>query len=672
MFRRIPLAAFIAFRIIRSRRSPALSLVTIISILGVAFGVLALTVVLGVTNGFQGAFQERILGLYPHMVVLKRGGDFRGYEELADRIRNTRGVAGASPVTYDDMMIAAGVNRSGSVIKGIHLPTVDEAVNVRRLLLDGAELESLDEDPKVSQQGDEVTVAAPVAGTWLTIVAGAGPSPTVLFDDRTPPDPGWVRVMVLDLRRGALSDKPYTLTPVIAPEDKDPSDGGLDTRKVTDFLLAPGEASRAVEVRGGPWRLGLTEDQVELEAGTIVTIALFDAPDGQGVETRIMVEASRVPVRDRAAMVRVLNLGPRAVELSGPGGGPGVVGPIDPRGGFSGYVPLDGRLPGVILGKSLAERLAAEVGTEVTLVTPLRGVDNKMMGPYGMAPSSQRHVVTGLFESGFYEYDVRLALVNLEAAQRFLNRGRVIRWIEVRADELLGLEETKRRVTATVDPYDIDTLVDTANTFEGKLSKVIEGDVRGTSLVQVDGFVTGMQNLVEVVSLLKYHEVDFGYRPSYRLIDWQEMNSNLFAALKLQKVVLGIFFLIIIVVGSFVVVGSQIMVIHEKTPDIAIMKAMGATKGVIRGIFTLQGFVVAGVGAVLGLVAGVGICALIGAIDYELEASIYLIDKLPVRLDAVELTVVVLLSLVFTLVATQVSAGRASAKNPVEGLRLVD
>ena len=75
--RRMLFPAFVATRLVRSRRSRHLSTVTMVSIIAVSFGVMALTVVLGITSGFQHAFQQRILGLYPHVVVMPRGGEFR-------------------------------------------------------------------------------------------------------------------------------------------------------------------------------------------------------------------------------------------------------------------------------------------------------------------------------------------------------------------------------------------------------------------------------------------------------------------------------------------------------------------------------------------------------------------------------------------------------------------
>lgn len=683
--RRFLLAGFVALRLVRSRRSRRLSTVTIVSMAGVAFGVMALTVVLGVTGGFQDAFRERILGLYPHLVVIKRAGDFREYPELLSEMEATPGVVAASPATYDDMMIAHGVHRSGTVVKGVDLASVDRVVRVRDLVVDGG-LDGLSEVPELEETPGAVAVRSATAGAWLTIVATTGGA-VALAEDRTPPDPGNARVSVLDLR-GAARPLSILLEPAAAqvgppaegpPADESPAEGHpADGAHLPDGPVPlgptrPGGLTAAREVSAGTWTVDATGETLALEEGTIATLVLLPAGAGGGPPpTRLLVEPARVPLPERTAMVRMVHARPGAppLRLAGPGGER--VSPDLAWGEFSTFSPVRARLPGIVLGKELAKRLHAEVGSEVTLVTPLRGVDNKMLGPYGMAPSSAQHEVSGIFESGFYEYDVRLALVELAAAQRFLNRGPVIRWIEVRAADLLRVSDARRRLQALVDPYDLPTLVDQAAGFRRRLERFVSGDVRGSEQQDPTTFVGGLRNVVQLVNLVKYQEVDLGWRPRFRLIDWKEMNTNLFSALKLQKVVLTIFFLIIILVGSFVVVGSQIMVIHEKTPDIAILKAMGATSGAIRAVFTLQGLLVAGVGTALGLAAGVGICALVAWVDYRLDASVYLIDRLPIELAPLDLVLVAVLTAACILVATQYSAARAAAKTPVEGLRAVD
>lgn len=725
--RRLRLALFIAFRIVRSRRSPTLSLVTVLSILAVAFGSCKLSLALGVTGGFQDAFEQRILGLYPHLVVHKRGTNFREYPEVLRRLRDTPGVVGATAATYDDMMISAGVQRSGCVVKGLELSSVNTVVDLTHLLRSGS-VEALSEALRAHADGATVRLDDVVAGTWWTVVADPDGGVLPVREDTTPPDPGNGRVAVLNLtgRPGVATslvpDDPDI--PDVPQEDADadagsgpaparlrpdthrpvsPKRGGVlthllhlgdagdgsadgaerpdaDTPSLAPLPVAlgtpaPRALTEAIEVPAGRWRLEPGGAAVSVSEETLLTLVLLPGPDGGAPIVRALASPARVPIRDGMAMVRLLNAHEAAGDDAGltlsRADGPLTEAPVAP-GAASPFLPTVGRLPGVLLGSELARRLDAKVGTEVTLVTPLRGVDNKMMGPYGMAPSSQRHVVVGTFESGFYEYDVRLALTSLSAAQRFMNRGKVVRWVEVRASDLMDLDELKRRVAAALDPYDMRTVVDNATLLDQKLKRILSGEVTQAPLAPARGAVGALRNAVKVLNILKYQEYDLGYQPRYRIVDWREMNKNLFSALKLQKLVLTMFFLIIIIVGSFVVVGSQIMVVHDKTPDIAILKAMGVTPWMIRLIFSIQALFVAGLGALLGVLSGAGLALLAKAVDYRLDAAVYLIDRLPVDVRPTELALVALGTVVTVFIATQYSAARAAHKNPVDGLRALD
>jgi lipoprotein-releasing system permease protein len=152
----------------------------------------------------------------------------------------------------------------------------------------------------------------------------------------------------------------------------------------------------------------------------------------------------------------------------------------------------------------------------------------------------------------------------------------------------------------------------------------------------------------------------------------EEMNANLFGALKLQKVVLTVFFLIIIAVAAFNVVGSQIMLIHDKRSSIAILKAMGASEGGIMKVFLIQGGAVSAAGTLVGLALGLGICLLIDVVGYPLDAEVYLISQLPVEVTPGLVAVVGVMAVVLTTITTLYSSGRASRMEPVDGLRHLD
>jgi lipoprotein-releasing system permease protein len=663
------LAGFIALRIARSKRSSTLSLVTMISIIGIACGVMALTVVLAVTDGFRAAFQERILGVFPHLVVMRNSSAFSDYEPVLETLRGTPGVVGATPLTGDEMMVAhdavgneAGQFRAGATVQGVDLATVESVLDIKRLVKKGR-LEDLGEAPRI-ELGEEVRVLDPVEGASLTLVRTAGHEPLVLTDERTRPDTDHCRLKVLDLR---VTVQPVSLKAI---------DGIAKTvfEVENPVVLVPLEDawSRELELPVGTWELGPTGERLALEAERAYAIILWHPRPGALAST-LLTEAPEGRHGEREALVRFVDASPTGTP---PLTWSSARGPLalTSSGQMTTYFPVPARLPGVILGQALATRLHADLDAELTFVTPLRGLDNKMVGPFGMMPSSTRFRVVGIFEAGFHDHDARLALTNLEVSQRFMNRGRMIRTIAVKTTSLLDLDRTKAAIKRALDPVPFEDLLTRTLGLEEKLTALTRtgADARIVAPSPDAPFIGALRNVTSAIGLLKFNGAT-SVRPNrYQVIDWREKNINLFNALELQKVVLTIFFFIIILVGSFVVVGSQIMVVHEKTPDIAILKAMGATSGFIRLVFTLQGLFVSVIGLAVGLGLGVGLVALIDAVEYELEASIYLIDHLPAVIRVGELVLIGIGTLACTLLTTQISAGRAASKSPVTGLRQVD
>ena len=663
---KLRLAVYIAMKIARSKRSATLSIVTFISIIGIACGVMALTVVLAVTDGFQAAFEEKILGIFPHLVVTKSASAFSDYESVMDNIRATEGVVGATPLTGDEMMVAHGVFRAGATVQGVDLPTVESVLQVGTLLKSG-KLADLGELPVITSEDHGWRIKDPVEGMSLTLVATDDTHPPrVLVDYRIVPDADRARVKLLDLRAHPEPTKLVAKggAAVDLYEEKDP----------LELSGKPEGYGKELELRQGDWELSATGERFQLEADNAYLIVLCDGEAGQPARTVLSVEPAKATIGERKALVRVLDARPLSAQtplrwLAGTLEDPLVT---THPGEHSAMLEVPARLPGVLLGVALAAKLHADIGDELTFVTPLRGIDNKMMGAYGMLPSSAHFRVVGTFEAGFYDHDVRLAIVNISVSQRFLNRGKMVRSIAVKTRSLDELPQTKARLKRQLDPQPVDEFMrGTANLDQSYRRLLADGD-RFEPAGGDTPLLSTIANLSTTANLLRFNGQDATRRARYQIFDWKEKNQNLFAALELQKVVLSIFFFIIILVGSFVVVGSQIMVVHEKTPDIAILKAMGATSGLVRLVFTLQGLLVALIGLVLGLLLGLAFTAIIQAVDYKLEASIYLIDHLPAKLQGIELALVALGALITTLVTTQISAGRAANKTIVAGLRQVD
>ena len=232
-----------------------------------------------------------------------------------------------------------------------------------------------------------------------------------------------------------------------------------------------------------------------------------------------------------------------------------------------------------------------------------------MLSPMGHLPAMKRFKVAGLFESGMYEYDSSLAYMHLEDAQRLLRMDDAVTGIEIRV----------------ADVYKADKIAD-------KIA------------------------------------ADLGF--PYWTKDWMEMNHNLFSALKLEKTVMFIILALIILVAAFNIASSLIMMVMEKTRDIAILKAMGATDKSIRRIFVYKGMTIGAIGTALGVLFGFILCMLLKQYKFiELPADVYYITTLPVQLEALDVILTAGAAMVICYLATLYPARQASRLDPVEALR---
>jgi lipoprotein-releasing system permease protein len=149
-----------------------------------------------------------------------------------------------------------------------------------------------------------------------------------------------------------------------------------------------------------------------------------------------------------------------------------------------------------------------------------------------------------------------------------------------------------------------------------------------------------------------------------------QMNKNLFSMLKLQKAVMFIILTLIVLVAAFNIASALIMMVMEKTRDIAILKAMGATDKSIRRIFVFKGMVIGFLGTMAGLILGVLLCAVLRRYQFiQLPGDVYFLTTLPVRLEFPDLLTIVVATLAICYFATLYPARQASHFNPVEGIR---
>jgi lipoprotein-releasing system permease protein len=268
-----------------------------------------------------------------------------------------------------------------------------------------------------------------------------------------------------------------------------------------------------------------------------------------------------------------------------------------------------GRLPGIVLGRTLAENLEAKLGDVVQVTTPLMGLDVLGWSPSEAKPTTMSFQVVGVFYAGFLEYDTKLVYVDLYEAQRFFDQG----------DSVTGVEVTV---------HDIQTAAATARRIRQSL----------------------------------------GGGP-YHTVDWEMLNAPLFTALRTQKVVLAIVFAVIIGVAAFNIIATLVMMVFDKRREIAILKSMGASHGAILRIFVYAGMVVGAYGVAIGLTIGVGVCLLLDKVGWPLDPKVYLIDHLPVTIDWLSFALTAVIAFAICLLATIWPSLSAARLRPVDGLR---
>ncbi len=268
-----------------------------------------------------------------------------------------------------------------------------------------------------------------------------------------------------------------------------------------------------------------------------------------------------------------------------------------------------GILPPIIMGKELAHKLKAKVGDDVTVVVPLSNIDFDTWRAKSSAPHTRKFRVTGIFYSGFDEYDRRLMYTSLQDTQDLVGRG----------DQVMGVELKVKDV-------------DRANEIAEKLERKLGG-------------------------------------PPYQVQDWYELNHNLFTALTLQKLALVIILTLIILVAAVNMVSALIMMVTDKTREIAILKSMGAMSGSVAWIFQVVGITIGSIGMIIGVAVGLATCYVVSSYGYHLDPKVYLIDRLPIEVRWFEVVIVAVITMAVSIIVTLVPALSAASLRPVDGLR---
>ena len=237
--------------------------------------------------------------------------------------------------------------------------------------------------------------------------------------------------------------------------------------------------------------------------------------------------------------------------------------------------------------------------------------------PMGAIPQLKRFTVSGLFEAGYQEYDRGLAVVSMRDLQRLTRMGDGVTGVRLRM-------------------HDMDLAFDVARDLALRL------------------------------------------KGPYRVTDWQQENANMFRALKLEKTMMAILLSLIIAMGAFNLVSSQVMLVTDKQADIAILRTLGLSPRGVMQVFMVQGSMIGVIGTVLGVVGGIVLTLnlehILRAIERVLGVQlmpedVYYITGLPTQLEAGDVTVIAIVALAMAFLATIYPAWRAARTAPAEALR---
>ncbi len=259
--------------------------------------------------------------------------------------------------------------------------------------------------------------------------------------------------------------------------------------------------------------------------------------------------------------------------------------------------------PGILIGRDLAQQLGADVGDEISLLTP-----QGTLTPMGMLPRQRRTKVVGIYSLGLYEFDSQYGFVSLEFAERLMGKA---------APDLIEL-----RVA------DIFMAPDIASRIPGLLG------------------------------------------PEYVAQDWQDMNQNLFSALWLEKMAISITIGLIVMVAALNIIASLILLVMEKSRDIAILKTMGASSRSVMRIFMMQGLVIGVVGTTIGASAGLLLCWVLDRYRLiHIPMDVYQVSYVPFVVLPLDFAVVVVSAVLICFVATLYPSRQASRLDPIQALR---
>ncbi|MBL1242176.1 MAG: lipoprotein-releasing ABC transporter permease subunit [OCS116 cluster bacterium] len=281
------------------------------------------------------------------------------------------------------------------------------------------------------------------------------------------------------------------------------------------------------------------------------------------------------------------------------------------------YGTLDGfdNADRIAIGSRMASKFGVNVGDAVSLISP-----NGSVTPFGTSPRQKDYIVAAIFEVGESRFDSQIVLMPFVEAQLYFNKENNASAVEI----------------MTENPDDIVYIKN------------------------------------EIIRLAQANELDL------YMVDWQQSNGALFGALRVERNVMFLILSLIIVIASFNIISGMIMLVKDKTHDIAILRTMGAGRGTIQRVFFMTGGLIGITGTLFGFLLGVLVCANIESIRQFVAAltdtalfspELYFLSELPAKMETSEIITIVVASLVLSLLATIYPSYRAAKTDPVKALR---
>ena len=600
---------FVGLRYLMAKRDRnMLSVITLISVCGVAVGVMALIVVLSVMGGFEADFREKIIGSKAHVVISAKDGYIDQYDEIRKIALETPKVAGANIYVEAEVMLNSPTNLQAAILRGIDyreittttklgeymeegkleylenpnaLPSITTAGTViqRGALSIHSDTEDGELTPERADRLEKAGARAAIAfagnkhGAWI---ANGSEQPPVPENPIESPDMLKLPDLADDepLPEKADNPAPEAAPPVVA-EDL-PAHMAEDPIPVFDTTPPDEDAP--------------DDDVLDEDAELLALIGedhwVDDAPSRQ------MPVNLDMQTFDRYPNAELFPAKTRARQMKA------IAGLTDDDLGVK-------RVGAIILGRELKNNLTLYPGAELSVMSPSGDV-----GPAGGLPKSRPFKLVGSYYSGMFDFDAKMGYISLADAQALLGIGDMISGIDVRCDRLEDSLQVRDQLRERLAGYEN---------------------------IQID--------------------------------DWRTLNSSLFTAIMIEKLAMFVILTSIILVASFSILCLLIMMVIEKAREIAIFKAMGTPDRSVVRIFVVQGAVIGGLGTFIGLVLGLGLCFIIQSLGLQMPGDVHYVAQIPVNINWLDVVVICLAAIAISLLATVLPSRMAVKLNPVDALR---